>query len=71
MWSWQRSTPVPRHGRLRSRHRTCLQNPDDFEIFPKAEGGKIPVTFGGEALKDGSTAQLTVIAKTADSAAYV
>jgi hypothetical protein len=44
---------------------------DDFEIFPKAEGGKIPVTFGGEALKDGSTAQLTVIAKTADATSYV
>lgn len=46
-------------------------NPGDFEVFPKAEGGKIPVTFSGMCLKDGSDAALTVVAKTADSAAYV
>lgn len=44
---------------------------DDFEIGAKAEGGAIPITFGGECLKDGSTSQLTAIAKTGDSASYV
>lgn len=48
-----------------------ISKADDFEMFPKAEGGKIPVVFGGEALKDGSTAQLTVIAKTGDATSYV
>ena len=43
----------------------------DFEIGPKAEGGKIPVAFGGRCLKSGSTAALTIVAKTGDSAAYV
>ena len=43
----------------------------DFEISQKAEGGKIPVAFGGRCLKSGSTAALTVVAKTGDSAAYV
>lgn len=43
----------------------------DFEIGPRAEGGKIPVAFGGRCLKSGSTAALTVVAKTGDSAAYV
>lgn len=43
----------------------------DFEIGPRAEGGKIPVAFGGRCLKSGSTSALTVVAKTGDSAAYV
>ncbi len=43
----------------------------DFEIGPRAEGGKIPVAFGGRCLKSGSTAALTIVAKTGDSAAYV
>ena len=43
----------------------------DFEIGPRAEGGKIQVAFGGRCLKDGSTAALTVVALTGDSAAYV
>lgn len=45
--------------------------PDDFEIFPRAEGGKIPIAFGGQCLKDGSTAALTIVAKNGDSASYV
>lgn len=45
-------------------------DPQDFEIGPRAEGGAIPVTFGGRALES-SGVILTVVAKTADSAAYV
>lgn len=45
--------------------------PDDFEVYPRAEGGAIPITFGGRCLKSGATAQVTVIAKTGDSASYV
>lgn len=48
-----------------------IVNPADFEVFPRAEGGKIPVAFGGRCVKDGSTAALTIVAKTADSASYV
>lgn len=46
-------------------------SPADFEVFPRAEGGKIPVAFGGRCLKSGATAALTVVAKTADAASYV
>jgi hypothetical protein len=44
---------------------------EDWEIGPRAEGGKIPVTFGGRCLKSGATPAVTVVAKTGDSAAYV
>lgn len=43
----------------------------DFEIGPRAEGGKIQVAFGGRCLKDGSDPALTIVALTADSASYV
>jgi hypothetical protein len=43
---------------------------DDFVIFPKDQGGKIPVAFGGQCLES-SGQVMTVIAKTGDSAAYV
>lgn len=45
-------------------------DPQDFEIGPRAEGGAIPVAFGGRALES-SGVIITVVAKTADSAAYV
>lgn len=44
---------------------------EDWEIGPRAEGGKIPVTFGGRCLASGATPAVTVVAKTGDSAAYV
>ena len=44
-------------------------DPADFVIGPKAEGGAIPVSFGGRCLD--SSGIITVIAKTGDSAAYV
>lgn len=46
-------------------------NPSDWEMGPKTGGGKIPVTFGGQALKSGATAALTIIAKTGDPTVYV
>lgn len=46
-------------------------SPADFEVFPRAEGGKIPVAFGGTCLKSGSTAAMTIVAKTADATSYV
>jgi hypothetical protein len=45
-------------------------DPADFEIGPRAEGGKIPVAFGGRCLES-SGVILTVVAKTADATAYV
>ena len=45
--------------------------PDDFEIGPRAEGGKIPIAFGGRCLDNGATPMLTVVAKTGDTATYV
>lgn len=44
--------------------------PDDFEIGPRAEGGKIPITFGGMCFLSGGT-HITVVAKTGDATAYV
>jgi hypothetical protein len=46
-------------------------NPEDFEVGPQAEGGKMEVTFGGRCLNSGATAMLTIVAKTGDTAAYV
>lgn len=48
-----------------------IVNPEDFEVFPRAEGGKIPVAFGGLCVKDGSTAAFTAVAKTGDATSYV
>lgn len=46
-------------------------DPSDFEVYPRAEGGKIPITFGGVARKVGSTPAVTIIAKTGDATSYV
>lgn len=46
-------------------------SPEDFEVSPRAEGGGIPVTFGGRCLDNGATPMLTVVAKTGDTATYV
>lgn len=45
-------------------------DPQDFEIGPRAEGGAIPVTFGGRCLES-SGSIVVIVAKTADTAAYV
>jgi hypothetical protein len=45
--------------------------PDDWELGPRDDAGTMPVTFTGDCLKNGSTAALTVIAKTADAGSYV
>ncbi len=44
-------------------------NPNDFEIGPRAEGGKIPITFGGRCLATAGSIT-TIIAKTGDAASY-
>ena len=46
-------------------------DPSDFAVGARAEGGKLPVAFGGRCLDSGATPMLTVVAKTGDSAAYV
>lgn len=45
-------------------------DPNDFEIGPRAEGGKIPISFGGRCLTSAGTL-CTIVAKTADAATYV
>jgi hypothetical protein len=45
-------------------------DPQDFEVGPRAEGGAIPVAFGGRCLES-SGAIAVIVAKTGDSAAYV
>lgn len=45
-------------------------SPADFEIGARDSGGLIPIVFGGDCKKNGGTAALTVIAKTADATAY-
>lgn len=44
---------------------------DDWVVGPRTDNGKMPVTFTGECLRNGSTAAVTIIAKTGDAAAYV
>jgi hypothetical protein len=44
-------------------------DPQDFEVGPKAEGGKIPITFGGRCLASGGSV-LSVVAKTGDATTY-
>jgi hypothetical protein len=48
----------------------CEVDPNDFEIAPKPEGGKIPITFGGRC-KASAGVIATIVAKTGDSAAYI
>ncbi len=44
-------------------------DPNDFEIGPRAEGGKIPVTFGGRCLAT-SGSICTIVVKSGDAASY-
>lgn len=44
---------------------------DDFEVSPRTSGGKIPVTLGGQCVKNGATPHLTAVAKTGDATSYV
>jgi hypothetical protein len=44
-------------------------DPADFSIGPRAEGGKIPVAFGGRCLES-SGVVITVVAKSGDATAY-
>lgn len=44
--------------------------PDEMMVGPQREGGEIPIAFGGECLKEGATAALTVIALSGDSTTY-
>lgn len=46
-------------------------NPSDLQVGGKREGGEIPIVFTGEALKDGSTAALTIVVKSADATTYL
>ncbi len=46
-------------------------NPSDWILGPKAEGGAREVAFGGRCQPNGATPAITIVAKTADSAAYV
>jgi hypothetical protein len=45
-------------------------DPNDFEIGPRAEGGKVPITFGGRCRATAGSIT-TIIAKTGDAASYV
>lgn len=62
----------------RSATRTCTittpkvnVNPEDFpELAPMPEGGKMPIKFGGQCVKDGATPPITVVVLSADSTAY-
>ncbi len=45
-------------------------DPNDFEIGPRAEGGKIPITFGGRCLGTGGGTICTIIAKSGDATTY-
>jgi hypothetical protein len=44
--------------------------PDEMVVGPLREGGEIQIAFGGECLKEGATAALTVIALSADTTTY-
>lgn len=45
-------------------------DPADMAVFAQPDGGKVEISFGGNALKNGATAQLTVTALTADATGY-
>lgn len=45
-------------------------DPKDMGFGAQREGGEIPITFGGEALKEGATPALTVVALSADATTY-
>lgn len=44
-------------------------DPNDFEVGPRAEAGKIPISFGGRCRATAGTI-CTIIAKTGDAASY-
>lgn len=44
--------------------------PDEMSIAPQREGGETPIEFGGQCLKEGATAALTIIGLTPDATAY-
>lgn len=45
-------------------------DPETMEVAPKPEGGEIELTMGGNCLKSGATAALTITALSADSTTY-
>lgn len=44
--------------------------PDDMVVAPAPDGGALELALGGQCLKSGSTAALTIVALTADSSGY-
>lgn len=42
----------------------------DMMIPPQAEGGEIPIAFGGECLKEGATAALTIVVLSGEEKSY-
>lgn len=44
--------------------------PDDMVVAPAPDGGALELALGGQCLKSGGTAALTIVALTADAAAY-
>lgn len=46
-------------------------NPEDFEAMaPQPEGGKMGIKFGGQCVKSGGSAPITVVVLSADATAY-
>jgi hypothetical protein len=45
--------------------------PEEMAIGAQREGGEIPISFGGDCLKEGATAALTVIALSAEPTTFV
>jgi len=45
-------------------------DPKDMSIPPQAEGGEIAIMFGGECLKEGATAALTIIVLSGEEKSY-
>lgn len=45
-------------------------DPKEMAIGPQREGGPIDISFGGQCLKEGATAALTIVALSADATTY-
>jgi hypothetical protein len=45
--------------------------PEEMAIGAQSEGGEIPISFGGDCLKEGATAALTVVAESAEPTTFV
>jgi hypothetical protein len=43
---------------------------DDLAVGPRAEGGTVPIEFGGQCLKSGATPAATIVALTGDATSY-